>query len=164
VAGSLLLSLAMELKACPLCFYQRTFVMASFAVLGVGLATERAQARLLCLLAVPLAFGGLGVAAFHEYLVLTDKLECPAGFFGLGTVPAQSLTAFLLLSAVTLMGACARHGEHRSCHRSAVLGASVLGLILAWGAIASAPPPPSRDRPYDPVKEPLNICRPPFHS
>ena len=35
-AGSLYLSLGMGLKACPLCFYQRTFVMAALAVLLVG--------------------------------------------------------------------------------------------------------------------------------
>jgi hypothetical protein len=37
LAGSLLLSLGMRLKACPLCFYQRTFMMSIVAVLGMGL-------------------------------------------------------------------------------------------------------------------------------
>jgi disulfide bond formation protein DsbB len=163
LVGSLLLSLALGLKACPLCFYQRTFVMAAFAILAVGLATERSRAGLFCLLCVPLAFGGLGVAAFHEYLVLTDKLECPLGLLGLGTAPAQSLAAFVLLSAVTVVGAwVGRRGQF--CCGGAVLGASVLGLLLAWASVASAPPMPTRDKPYDPVKEPLNICRPPFHA
>src|SRR5260370_8662109 len=37
LAGSLWLSMGMGLKACPLCFYQRTFVMAPVAVLVFGL-------------------------------------------------------------------------------------------------------------------------------
>src|SRR5947209_7051199 len=37
LGGSLFLSLGMHLKACPLCFYQRTFAMSLVAVLGMGL-------------------------------------------------------------------------------------------------------------------------------
>src|SRR5262245_38552223 len=37
VAGSLWLSLGVELVGCPLCFYQRTFAMCAFGVLLVGL-------------------------------------------------------------------------------------------------------------------------------
>lgn len=39
LAGSLLLSLVLGLKACPLCFYQRTFIMSLVGVLGIGLLT-----------------------------------------------------------------------------------------------------------------------------
>ncbi len=48
--GSLALSWGLGLKACPLCFYQRTFVMAAFAILGVGLFVERTRPGLICLL------------------------------------------------------------------------------------------------------------------
>jgi len=37
--GSLWLSVGMGLKACPLCLYQRTFVMGVVAVLGIGVMT-----------------------------------------------------------------------------------------------------------------------------
>src|SRR5206468_4902178 len=77
LAGSLWLSVGMNLKACPLCFYQRTFVMGVVAVLGVGVLTGQRHRGVLNLLALPLAVGGVGVAVFHEFLELTYKLECP---------------------------------------------------------------------------------------
>src|SRR5437588_24591 len=63
--GSLLLSLGLGLKACPLCFYQRTFMMSVMAVLGMGLVLGSERPGRLCLLALPLAVAGLGVAMFH---------------------------------------------------------------------------------------------------
>jgi hypothetical protein len=46
-----------------------------------------------------------------------------------------------------------------------MFAAVVLGLLLAWGAIASAPPLPSvPPKAYDPEKQPLDTCRPPFVS
>src|SRR5437868_5534791 len=91
LAGSLYLSLGMGLKACPLCFYQRTFVMGLVGVLGMGLLTKTGPSGRLGLLALPLAAAGLGVALFHVYLELAGRLECPQGLFGWGTAPKQSL-------------------------------------------------------------------------
>src|SRR5262245_57474276 len=79
LAGSLLLSLGLNLKACPLCFYQRTFVMSLVAMLGLGLAARAARPARLLLLALPLAVAGLGVALFHVRLEWAGKLECPDG-------------------------------------------------------------------------------------
>ncbi len=151
-AGSLYLSIGMGLKACPLCFYQRTFVMAIVVVLGVGLLIDRYQSGFLCLLCVPLAVAGLGIAAFHEYLVISGKLECPGGIFGIGVAPLQSLAIFVVLTM------CIGLGTER---RIAILaGAVALGLALAWGCVASTPPmPPAPDKPYD---SPPEICRPPY--
>jgi len=165
LGGSLWLSLGMKLKACPLCFYQRTFVMGVFAVLGVGLLVDRTRAGFLCLLALPMTVGGLGVAAFHEYLVMANTLECPSGLWGLGTAPAQSLVMFAVLTGVIGGGAWAGRRGVASRALPAFAGAAVLGLLLAWVSVASSPPlpgPPSR--PYDPVSQPLDICRPPFRS
>src|SRR3954471_1187479 len=77
LAGSLYLSLAMGLRACPLCFYQRTFVMSVGAVLALGLLGAAARPGRLALLALPLAIAGLTVALFHVSLELRHKLECP---------------------------------------------------------------------------------------
>jgi disulfide bond formation protein DsbB len=150
--GSVYLSVGMGLKACPLCFYQRALMMSVLAVLVVGMAKERSQAALLALLCIPLAVAGLAVAAFHEYLELAGKLECPSGLFGLGTAPQQSLVVFLVLT--TVLAIAARRQP------AAVAGGAMLGAVLAWACIASAPAMPAAPtKPYD---QPLEICRPPY--
>jgi disulfide bond formation protein DsbB len=164
-AGSLYLSLGVGLKACPLCFYQRTFVMAALAALLVARLVEPLRPGLACLLALPLAVGGLGVAAFHERLVLTGVLECPQALLGLGTAPAQSLVVLALLTLACAGGGHAGRGESARQRAAAAAGAMVLGLAMAWGCIASAPPlPPVPTKPYDPQTQPLDMCRPPFRA
>ncbi len=147
LAGSLWLSIGMKLKACPFCFYQRTFVMSVVAVLVIGLLTGQRHRAVLNRLALPLVVAALGVAGFHVYLEVTGKLECPAGVLGLGTAPQQSLAAL-----------SRQVGEQ---HLAAVGAGVVLGLLLAWAAVASSPPmPPAPTQAYT---TPLDICRPPFH-
>jgi disulfide bond formation protein DsbB len=161
-AGSLVLSLVLELKACPLCFYQRTFAVSALATLGLGLIVEPRRPRLLCLLALPLATGGLGVAGFHEYLVVSETLECPPGLFGLGTAPLQSLAAFASLWIVLAAGVClASDAGAKRCSFSGPL-AVVLGGLAAWGSIASSPPLPNA--PDKPHETPLDTCRRPYHA
>ena len=150
--GSLYLSLGLGLTACPLCYYQRTFVMSVFAVLAVGLLVDRSRAEVLSLVCLPLAVAGLGVAAFHEYLVLSGKLECPKAILGIGTAPEQSLALFVLLTAAVALAALR--------HAAAIAGSVALGLALAWGCVAGAPPlPKAPDKAYE---QPLNTCRPPY--
>lgn len=155
VAGSLYLTLGMELIACPLCFYQRAFAMSVFGVVALGLMTgSRAQ---LGLLALPLSVAGLGVAGFHNYLVLAEKLECPDGIFGVGSAPMQSAIVFLLLTLVLIVAS----RESRAVIPG--LAALVLGGLFALGCIVSAPPPKEPDKPY-PADKPINTCRPPYRS
>ena len=157
VAGSLWLSLGMNLKACPLCLYQRAFMASAAAVLVLGLLTEIRKSRILPLLALPATFAGLGVAVFHEYLELTGKLECPAGLFGIGSAPQQSVAVFLILAAALLIPFM-RPGNGVKPWQVAV--AAVLGVMIALGTIKSAPPMPAAPtKPYD---QPLEICRPPY--
>jgi len=152
--GSLYLSIGMELKACPLCFYQRTFVMSVLAVLVMGWLADRTQGGLFCLLCIPLTVGGLGVAVFHEYLVVTEKLECPKGLLGLGTAPAQSLAFFVALTATITWSARTRLAW--------LPGGVLLGLVLAWACVASAPPMPGA--PAEPYMQPADTCRPPYRG
>jgi disulfide bond formation protein DsbB len=152
--GSVYLSVAMGLKACPLCFYQRTLMLAVLAVLVLGLVTDRSRAAFAAVLCVPLAMGGLLLAAFHQWLVVAGTLECPLGLLGLGTAPAQSLAIFLPLTACLLVAA-------RPWPRG-IAGGIVLGLPLAWASIVSAPPMPPV--PSEPYTQPLEICRPPFRG
>jgi hypothetical protein len=158
LAGSLMLSLGLGLKACPLCFYQRTFMMSLVAVLGIGLVAQ-AQVRLLAILAMPLAVAGLGVGLFHVSLEMRDKLECPAGLLGLGTAPQQSLVMFAIL--VILLGAALVLNRPRTINQgAAAVGGLVLGGLLAVASSISNPPmPPAPKEPY--TKAP-DICRPPF--
>lgn len=89
--GSLYMSMGMGLHACPLCFYQRAFIMAVAGVLGVGIALRPPPREgSLSILALPLAIAGLGVALIHNVLIWSGVLVCPLGILGLGTAPLQS--------------------------------------------------------------------------
>jgi disulfide bond formation protein DsbB len=168
LAGSLCLSLGLNLKplwhilptvlpasACPLCFYQRAFVMSLVGVLGMGLLAGAARPRRLGLLALPLAVAGLGVALFHVSLELRGKLECPQGLLGLGTAPKQSLAVFVILTA--LLGVDALSGARKW---GALAGAVALGALLAVGSTVANP---KMQRPDPAVYDhPPDVCRPPL--
>jgi disulfide bond formation protein DsbB len=159
LAGSLWLSMGLGLKACALCFYQRTFVMAIVVVLGVGTLTGPRFRPVLSLLAMPLGVAGLGVAIGHVYLEITGKLECPAGLLDLGTAPQQSLAALLVL--LVLINLDMVRGSGKGALPGLAVGAAVvLGGGLTWASMASAPPPPPA--PTKPYESALDICRPPF--
>lgn len=157
--GSLYLSMGLNLKACPLCLYERTFMMGLVGVLTIGVIRPRdASPGFLVLLALPLAIGGLGVAAFHVFLELTSVLECPAGLLGIGTAPQQSLAAYVIISV--LIGCALTRCSKGTGSIVAGLGAVVLGVLFAGACIKSAPPlPPTPSEPY---AKPMDGCRPIF--
>jgi hypothetical protein len=153
LVGSLYLSIGMGLKACPLCFHQRTFVMAAVAGLSLGWFLHL-RPEALCTLALPLAAGGLSVSVFHVYLEFASKLECPQGILGLGTAPQQSFVLLALLFVALVAGTW-------TLPRSSLIAAGILlGAVLAAASIWSSPPMPSA--PSQAYAEPLTICRPPF--
>lgn len=153
-AASLWLSLGMGLKACPLCFYQRSFVIAAAGALLFGLGAKSGSERGLALaIATFSAVAGLGVAAFHVSLEMRNILECPKGFFGFGTVPPQSLALFVILFGALAAGS-------RGIYLKRFLLAVVLGAVAAFGCIASAPPIAAA--PKAPYTDPILICRPPY--
>jgi disulfide bond formation protein DsbB len=156
--GSLFLSVGLGLKACPLCFYQRAFVMSIVAVVGVGVLTSLSNARVLALFALPLAIAGFGVALFHVSLELRGKLECPGGIFGLGSAPQQSLVMFVAIVAFLLLQAV-RPGQE-SLSRSSLACAAAFGAVMAIGSCIANPPMP--EAPKQPYAKPPDICRPPF--
>ncbi|MCI0376846.1 MAG: disulfide bond formation protein B [Gemmataceae bacterium] len=133
LAGSLYLSIGMELKACPLCFYQRTFVMATVGVLVIGLFAGGFRTGLVGLLALPLAFGGIAVAAYHYYLESTGFLECPLGIASLGSAPMQSLLIQLCVVGLLLTDVIKR-GQVPGAVASMIVGG-----LLAFGGIKSVP-------------------------
>ena len=161
--GSLYLSMGLGLKACPLCFYQRSFAMGAVLVLIIQLWLDGIRSPRAAILTLPLAVSGLGIAAFHVYLVQADQLECPPALFGWGDGPLQSLLMFASLTLVCLAGAWSARRADRGGGFAIVVAGAILGCIAAWACIASAPPlPPAPKQPYDDVKQPFDMCRPPF--
>lgn len=161
LTGSLFLSLGLGLKACPLCFYQRTYVMSLVAVLGIGLLAGLVRAGTLGLLALPLAVAGLGVALFHVFLEVREKLECPLGIFDLGTAPQQSLALFVVLTALLGIDAV-RNVRVGRPQGTALVGGLALGVLLAVASCISNPPLPAA--PKEPYAKPPDVCRPPFRA
>jgi disulfide bond formation protein DsbB len=154
VVGSLWLSLGMELRACPLCFYQRSFVMAAAALLLMALFTESRGSASVSVLALPLAAAGLGVAGFHVFLEASGRLECPHGLSGRLTAPQESLAAHLLLFLILGLA---------SIRRPTMVLGLLLGSLIAWGSVVSAPKlPPVPLKPYPP--DPIDTCRPPYRA
>jgi disulfide bond formation protein DsbB len=161
IAGSLHLSLGMNLKACTLCFYQRTFMMSLVAVLGVGLLSGLGRTGRLGLLALPLAIAGLGVAAFHVNLEVSGKLECPSGYQGWGTVPQQSLAAFVGLTGILLIEVVTAQSAGWVRWPLLICGVAV-GGGLALASCTSNPPMPAA--PPKPYTTPPDTCRPPYEG
>jgi disulfide bond formation protein DsbB len=159
LAGSLWLSLGMGFTACPLCIYQRTFVMGVVAVLGVGLFTEARFRPVLNLLALPLAVAGFVVAILQLTAELLGKIECPTGILGIGTAPQQSVVA-LGIVLVLVVGACMRTDWSVGCRWPVLAWSGVLGLLLAVAGLLSAPPLPSP--PTKPYERPPDACRAPY--
>lgn len=143
VVGSLYLSLEMGLKACPLCFYQRAFIMATAAILGLGLFMRGVPSAALTPLALASASAGACIAAFHLYLDLTQVLECPAGITGRITAPGESFAMYVLVLTLLLGDLFSRriyvtHG----------LGAMLIGFVFAVTSERATPKPPTPPGPY----------------
>src|SRR5262245_61564731 len=134
-------------------------MMSLVAVLAMGLLARGTTPDRLALLALTVAFAGLGVALFHVWLEATARLECPAGLLGLGSAPQQSLAVFLALSALLLGGALGGRTAERGPW-AAVAGAAALGILLAAASSTSNPPMPPAPR--EPYANPPDVCRPPY--
>jgi hypothetical protein len=116
-----------------------------------------------CSVALSVAACGVGVAAFHVYLVQMGKLECPPALFGWGDGPSQSLAVFTALTIVCFTGAYSSRRAEGPSRLSLAIVAVLAGLGSAWACVASSPPlPPTPTKPYDAVKQPFDMCRPPF--
>lgn len=139
--------------------------MAALLVFAMQLWSDGVRSSGACFVVLPLAVSGLGVAAFHVYLVQTGKLECPPGLFGWGDAPFQSLIVFAVLACVCIVGVRAsRRGEVGS-GLTRTVAALFIGAAVSWACIASAPSlPPAPQQPYDAIKQPLDMCRPPFRG
>ena len=149
LAGSLFLTWGLQLKACPLCFYQRTFAMAIVLLLGSAAALRlQVDATSLGIMAFPMSVAGLGVAIIHSGLVWTGVLACPLGIGGLGTAPEQSLFAFVVLTLI-LAAVAFRAPAGSGSPVARGLALVVVGGIFAWAAVTSSPPIPPYNAKFD---------------
>jgi Disulfide bond formation protein DsbB len=149
VVGSLYLSLGMELKACPLCFYQRAFIMAAAAILGFGMFMRDIPRGALTPLALASAAAGGSVAVWHTYLVANGTLECPIGATRFLLAPHESLVVFALLVAILLVDLF----QHRR-YVMLGLGALLIGYVFASTSIRATPA-----KMTEPAPAPLDGCR-----
>jgi hypothetical protein len=129
--------------------------MGVIAILVVGLFIRDLNPRVLGLLALPLAVAGLAVAGYHVFLEQTGVLECPAGVLKIGSAPVQSVT---ILGVLTLILILEQLGQRTVIALAATV---ILGGMLAFSAVRSAPPAPAPTRAY-PVPVDEDGCRRPF--
>jgi hypothetical protein len=134
LAGSLYMSIVMRSHACPLCYYQRTFVMGVVCVLLVGGVGGAGRPGFVSLLALPMGVAGLSVAVFHVYREQKMSLEEPPGLLGLGSAPEQSLAVFVLLVALLLLDLL-RGRRAGGVGWIAIVGAALLGVAVAAGGV-----------------------------
>jgi hypothetical protein len=152
------INLGRNLKACPLCYYQRTFAFGAFAVLLIGLCTRARRTGAVGVMALPLAIAGVGIAGFHVYLEYTGKLECPKGLQEIGSAPQQSLAGLSVLTLLLLIDSL-RNTSGGSYGVFTIFLALVLGGGFAYGSLETiATPPPLSKEAYD---KPPDGCRPP---
>ncbi len=147
LAASLYFSMGPDhLQACPLCIYQRTFLMGVIAALGLGRLLMGGESLAIpSLLALPLAVSGLGVAGFHVYLERTEVLVCPNGMWELGSIPEQAFGSFALVTMLLLISVLAARGGSAVRSPAAwALAGIVLGAGFTTASIRSGPDLPAR--------------------
>jgi disulfide bond formation protein DsbB len=149
--------LTRNLKACPLCYYQRMCAFGAFGVLLIGLFTKARRTGAIGVIALPLAIAGVGVAGFHNYLEYSEKMECPKGLLDIGTAPQQSLAALGVLTLLLLIDAI-RNTSGGSFGVFTILLAVIVGGGAAYGGLQTTamPPPPSKEA----YEKPPEGCRP----
>jgi len=111
--GSLFFSEIMELPPCSLCWYQRIFMFPLPIVLFMGLFPFDAK---VIRYALPLAIGGLAIAAYHMLLHVgiipegaapcSQGVSCTTDYldlFGFVSIPLLSLLAFSVVVALMLV-------------------------------------------------------------
>ena len=155
VTGSLYLSISLELKACPLCFYQRAFLMATATILFFGIWLRGVPQAALAPLALASTAAGTGIAAFHVYLDANGILECPLGVTGFLVAPQESFIVYVIVLAFLL---CDLFWEARFVPQG--LGAVLIGVVLAITCVDPnvTPPAPQPTGPY-PSDKKLDTCR-----
>lgn len=154
VLGSLHLSINMGLQACPLCYYQRSFMMAAAGILLFAMFLPGVPSAVVSVLALTPATAGLCIAATHVQAEWTGVLECPKGMSGFLPVPQESFIVFVLL-----VGALIGDLLHRRTYLMQGAGAILLGYVFSTTCLKSVQRMDPPTQAYE--KEP-DGCRKPF--
>jgi hypothetical protein len=160
-AGTLYLSIGehltfgMDLDPCPLCFYQRTFMLAVAAVLLVGLFAGAQRSGYLSMITMPLTVAGLAIATIQVVMETNDELSCPKGALVQldeefrakddlhatlekhDSPPRESLAIFALLFLVQVLDLL-RSGSRGGFSWGGLLAGIIIGGLLAAGAYYTA--------------------------
>ena len=155
VLGSLHLSITCGLQACPLCYYQRAFMMAAAGILLFAMFLPGVPSSAVSVLALAPATAGLCIAANHVQAEWTGVLECPKGITGALPVPQESLIVFVLLVS-TLIGDLL----HRRTYLMQGAGAILLGYLFSTMCMNSVQRMDPPTRAYE--KAEPDGCRKPF--
>jgi hypothetical protein len=170
----LVLDVGMDLIPCPLCYLQRTLLMAITAILLVGVFAGPKRSGYLSLITLPLTVAGIGIAGMHVYLEYNGNppLDCPDGaivnlyekyrghdemydmMHEVVTPPKESLAIFVLLFLVQSIDLL-RSGSRGGYGFGSLLAAIIIGAALAaglWFTKSSAEIPK--------WPQPLKGCRP----
>jgi disulfide bond formation protein DsbB len=112
-AGSLFFSEVMDLPPCILCWYQRIAMYPLVLVIGAGIVMRDAKWKYY---ALPLSLTGLAIAIYHNllyYNLIPESITpCKEGiscttvqieWLGFITIPLMSLTAFVIVSIVSVL-------------------------------------------------------------
>lgn len=155
VLGSLHLSINMELQACPLCYYQRAFIMAAAGILAFGMFLDGVPPGAVSVLALAPSVAGLCIAGQHVRFEWAGDLECPKGISGVLVAPQESLIVFVLLVAVLL-------GDllHRKNYTVQGFGAVLLGVVFCTTSMRSVQRMDPPTRAYE--KTEPDGCRKPY--
>jgi Disulfide bond formation protein DsbB len=158
VLGSLHLSLAEpQLKACPLCFYQRAFIMSVAAILALGMFLPSVPTAAQTVLALAPALAGAAIAVWHVWLEYAGVLECPLGRSDILTAPQESVLIYILVVAMLV-------GDlfHQKKYVMQGVGAVLVGVVFSITCIKGVPETPERTTPYG-ENEKLDGCRKVYH-
>jgi disulfide bond formation protein DsbB len=155
VLGSLHLSINMGLQACPLCYYQRAFIMAAAGILAFGMFLEGVPAGAVSVLALVPSVAGLCLAGQHSRLEWAGDLECPKGITGALVVPQESFLIFALLVA-----ALAGDVFVRKTYVIQAVGAALLGVVFCTTGLRSVQRMDPPTAPYE--KTEPDGCRKPY--
>jgi disulfide bond formation protein DsbB len=147
--GSLYFSQVKGYLPCDLCWYQRILMYPLAAIIAVGLLRRDSN---LPYYVLPLSLLGQAIATYHYLLEKTDLFPTPAtcqtsvpctvvwiNWFGFITIPFLSMTAFFIITIMSLVALTAGEPQEEADTRTpwwqvgSVIAVVIAGFVLLYG-------------------------------